>query len=330
MMSLLSRIFRYESRKADLSSELNAHLEMAIADRVAQGEDPEEARAAAQREFGNVPLVEDVTRATWGGLWMERVLQDLGYALRQVRRSPGFAITVIGTLALGIAAATAMFTVVDHVLLRPMPFADPDRVVAIQPTDGKSSSHAGAAWLDIQQWQAQSRSLEQVAFYGDFILAGRNFIQHNSDALQVNGISVSPNLFSTLGVRPALGRDFLQEAPSTTAGRNSGAVILSDAVWKAALNSDPDIVGKTVTISNKSFTVVGVMPPGFDFPDDKSLMKLWTSVVLDQHDTVRDYMSTRFSVVARLRRGVTLQSAAAEMSTIEKQIAGFYTDDRVR
>lgn len=329
-MSFLSRIFRYETRKADLSSELNAHLEMAIADRIARGEDPEEARAAAQREFGNIPLVEDVTRATWGGLWLERLLQDLGYAIRQIRRSPGFAITVIGTLALGIAAATAMFTVVDHVLLRPMHFADPDRVVAIQPTDGKSNSHAGVAWLDIRQWQAQSRSLEQIAFYGDFILAGRNFIQHNSDALQVNGISVSPNLFSTLGVRPALGRDFLQEAPSATAGRNSGTVILSDAVWKAALNSDPDIVGKTVTISNKSFTVVGVMPAGFDFPDDKSLMKLWTPVVLDQHDAVRDYMSTRFSVIARLRRGVSSQSAAAEMSTIEKQIAGYYTDDRVR
>lgn len=104
-MSLRSRIFRYESRKRDLGAELDAHLRMAVADRMARGETPEEARAAALRDLGSVPLIEDVTRETWGWLWLERLLQDLGYAFRQMRRSPGFAATVIGTLALGIGAA---------------------------------------------------------------------------------------------------------------------------------------------------------------------------------------------------------------------------------
>jgi predicted permease len=329
-VSFLSRIFRFESRKSDLDAELRSHLEMAVADRIAAGESPEEARAAAQRELGNLPLIEDVTRAAWGWLWLESILQDVAYALRQFRRSPGFAASVIGTLALGIAAATAMFTVVDHVLLRPLPFRDADRLVAIEPSKGSSQSHAGVPWLDIAQWQAQSHTVEQFALYGQFILAGRNFIQGYSDTFQVNGIFVSANLFNTLGVHPAIGRDFIAEPVTSTAGKNTGAVILSDSVWKAALGADPRIVGKSVTISNKSFTVVGVMPPGFDFPDDKSPMKIWTPVVLDQHDAVRDYMSPRFSVVARLRPGVSIQTAGSEISTIQKPLAKYYIDERVR
>ncbi len=337
-VSFLSRIFRYESRKSDLEAELRAHLEMAIAERIAQGETPAEARAAAQREFGNLPLIEDVTRETWGWLWLERILQDVAYAFRQIRRSPGFAASVIGTLALGIAAATAMFTVVDHVLLRPLPFRDPSRLVAVVPSDGSSPSHDGSLlshhdgvpWQDVTQWEAQSRSFEQFALYDRFILAGRNFIQGNSDSLQVNGIIVSTNLFSTLGVHPAIGRDFIAEPVSSSAGKNTGAVILSDSVWKAALGADSSIVGKSVTISNKSFTVVGVMPPGFDFPDDKSPMKIWTPIVLDQHDAVRDFISPRFSVIARLRPGVSIQTASSEMSTIQKPLVKYYTDERVR
>jgi predicted permease len=329
-VSFLSRMFRYESRKTDLEAELRAHLEMAVADRVAQGESPEEAHTAAQREFGNVALVEDVTRATWGWLWLERVLQDMMYALRQLRRSPGFAASVIGTLALGIAAATAMFTVVDHVLLRPLPYRDPDRLVAIRPSGASSKWHYGIPWQDITQWQAQSRTIEQFAVYGQAILAGRNFIQGNSESLQVNGISVSANLFSTLGVHPAVGRNFTSEPVSTTAATNKGAVIVSDSVWKAALSADPNIVGKRVTISNSSFTVIGVMPPGFDFPEDKSSMKIWIPIELDKHDAVRDYVSPRFSVVARLRPSVSVEAAGAEMSTIQKPLAMYYSDERLR
>src|SRR6185437_3732174 len=136
-MFFRNRIFGYESRKGDLDAELQSHLRMAITDRIAQGGTPEEARASAMREFDNSPLIEDVTREKWGWLWLERLIQDLSYAFRQMRRSPGFAVTVIGTLALGIGAAAAMFTVVDHALLRPLPYRNVGHLVAIQEYGAK-------------------------------------------------------------------------------------------------------------------------------------------------------------------------------------------------
>lgn len=327
-MSFLSRIFRFEARKADLDAELRAHLEMAVADRIASGESSEEARAAAQREFGNLPLIEDVTRESWGWLWLERILQDLMYALRQLRRSPGFAASVIGTLALGIAAATAMFTVVDHVLLRPLPYRDPDRLVAMDEIDPQNQTHIDALWQDIVQWEAQSRSFDQFALYAP--MSGRNFLRRNLDALQVSGTSVSTNFFSLLGVEPALGRGFIPEPIGSTAGQNEGAVMLSDAVWRQALNADPSIVGKSVTINNKSYTVVGVMPRGFEFQSKGALPALWTPIELGEHDKVRDYMSPGYSVLARLHPGVTVQSANSEISTIQKRLLPHYTDAHVR
>ena len=237
---------------------------MAAADRIAQGERPEEARAAARREFGNLPLIEDVTREKWGWLWLERLVQDLGYAFRQMRRSPGFAATVIGTLALGIGAATAMFTVVDHVMLRPLPYRDAGRLVAIQEHGTVDSRITRVLWPDVEQWIAQSRSFSQIALY--IGMPGRNFLEGASGTMQVDGMEVSPNLFATLGVEPALGHDFIQEQVGAGTGKNTGTVILSDATWKEAYGADRAIVGQSVRINNKSYVVVGVMPPGFDFP----------------------------------------------------------------
>ena len=328
-MSLWNRMFRHEAKKSDLDDELRSHLQMAIADHIAQGEPLEEARAAAQREFGNLPLVEDVTRETWGWLWLERLVQDLKYAFRQIRRSPGFAAAVIGTLALGIAAATAMLTVVDHVLLRPLPYRDAGRLVVIDEVGkNRNPRPSETPWLDIEQWIEQSRSFEQIAFYHS--MGGRNFLQGNSSWLQVDGVAVSSNLFATLGVEPALGRGFVPEPVSSSAGRNTGTVILSNVAWKEAYGGDAEIVGKGVTINDHAYTVIGVMPPGFDIPSRGASAKVWTPIVLSNRDKVRDYMSPNYSVIARLRRGVSIETASAEMSTIQKRVAPRYGDARLR
>jgi predicted permease len=327
-MFFRNRIFGYESRKGDLDAELQSHLRMAITDRIAQGETPEEARTSAMREFGNIPLIEDVTREKWGWLWLERLIQDLGYAFRQMRRAPGFAVTVIGTLALGIGAAAAMFTVVDHALLRPLPYHDAGRLVAIQEHGAKASGRFRAPWLDIQQWIAQSHSFRQIAFF--IGMSGRNFLESKSGAMQIDGVEVSPNLFSTLGDSPELGRDFLQEPVGSATGKNLNTVILSDAAWKEAYGGDRGILGKQVQINEKSYVVVGVMAPGFEIPFGASMPQVWTTIKLGSEDRKRWYDSPNYMLVARLRDGVSIKTAAAEMSTIQRRIAPDYTDPRLR
>ena len=322
------RKWAWEGRKEDLNEEIRAHLQMAAEARMARGESPEEALAGARRELGSLPLIEDVTREGWGSLGFERLLQDVAYGLRQIRRNPGFAAAVIGTLAIGIAAATAMFTVVDHALLRPLPYRDAYRLVAIEEIGSNNQPRAGEPWQDIQQWMAQSHSFEQIALSDS--MRGRNFLVGNIDSLQIDGVTVSANLFSTLGVEPALGRNFEPEPLSSSAGVNGGTIILSDSAWKGAYGADPAILGKSVTVDNSSYAVVGVMPPGFEFPSKGSSPKVWIPLTLGEHDGIRDYMSPNYSVIARLRRGVSVKIASAELSTIQKRIAPGYTDVRVR
>jgi len=326
-VSFLSSIFRFESRKSDLEAELRSHLEMVVADRIAAGESPEEARAAAQREFGNLPLVEDVTRETWGWLWLERVLGDIMYAMRQLRRSPGFAASVIGTLALGIAAATAMFTVVDHVLLRPLPFRDPDRLVTIDQINPKSHARYYGAWQDIQEWQAQSDLFEKLAIYGGGV--GHSFIRGNTESIAVSALQVSATYFSTFGVEPAFGRDFIQEPFGSPTGQNTGSIMLSDAAWEGAFGRDKSIVGKRVTVNDTNYTVIGVMPAGFEHGQNRRSPTIYMPLELRKGDKDPENFSN-YSVIARLRPVISIRTADTEIATIQKRLASKYTEANVR
>lgn len=316
-------------RKREVAEELESHLRMATQELIERGMTPEEARISAIREFGNVPLVEDVATEMRGWMWLDRLLQDFRYAIRQMQRSPGFAATVIVTLALGIGAAAAMFTVIDHVLLRPLPYRDADRLVTIQEHGTSDSVRSGAPWLDIEQWIARSRSFSQIAFFNG--MAGRNFLEESDGGgMQIDAEMVSPNLFATLGVNPARGRDFLEGSVESAASKNADTVILSDTAWKAAYGGDPGILGKNVKINNKSYLVVGVMPPRFEIPFDPSFPEVWTTIKLGDEDKTRSYNSPDYQVIARLRSGVSFKTAQAEMTTIQKSIAPAYTDPRVR
>jgi predicted permease len=324
-MSLLSRFFK--SRKNELGQEIQSHLRMATRDHIDRGMAPEEARIAAMREFGNVPLVEDVTREAWGLLWLEWLGQDFFYSLRQIRRSPAFAATVIGTLALGIGAAAAMFTIVDHVLLQPVPYKDPGRLVVISESNGKGAAAWLAPWLDVEEWMKQNRSFEQIAFSTGMF--GRNYLEGKTAALKIQGEQISSNLFGVLGVQPALGRGFIPETPSSAGGQNAGTIVLSDAVWKEALGGDPSILGQGVKINDASYTVVGVMPPGFRYPEGSAMAgEVWTVIQLGEKDKVS--RSTDYQVIGRLRQGVSAKTAGAEMSLIQKRVAAGYTDPDVR
>ncbi len=232
------RLPRWRRRQdADLDDELQSHLRMAIQDRIDRGESPEQAAGAARREFGNVLLVKETVRDMWGWTPIEQFWQDLGYARRALARTPAFTIAAVLTLGLGIGANTAMFSVVRAVVLRPLPFADPDRLVQVDELDlrGAAGQRASASWPNFLDWQRASQTLESMAAYhpSNVTVTGLGPSQHVPAAV------VSATLFTTLGVAPALGRGFV------AADERVGAdvVVISDEFRRTILGARPDPVG---------------------------------------------------------------------------------------
>lgn len=328
-MGAWQRIFHMDARKAELDEEMEAHRRMAMADHMGRGEMEEQARTAVAREMGNGPLAKDVTREAWGWTWLERLLQDVRYALRQVKRSPGFAATVIGTLALGIGAATAMFTVVDHVLLRTLPYNNPKQLVVLSEHAKDPRFGSPVAWLDLAQWRAANHSFEDLAYSTGF--AGRSYLKGNGAALQIDRQDVSPNFFAVLGRKPALGPGFIAEPPGFGAVKNTGSIVLSHTVWETAFGGDRKIIGRRVQVNDQTFTVVGVMPAGFQFPfDGYPAGQVWAAHQLGDRDKKLGDDSDFYSVVGRLRPGVSVATAQADMATIQKQVVAGYSSTEHR
>jgi predicted permease len=326
---------RFAKQKDKLNEELRAHMRMAMADRMERGESEEEARRNAMRELGNVPLIEDVTREMWGGVWLERMLQDVRYALRQLRRAPGFAITVVVTLALGLGAAVAMYTVVDRVLLRPLPYRDAGSLANIGEVSSAGVSKWGPtppAFLDIEEWRQRSRTLAAIAFFGSSSDNGHlSFLESDGGPMEVAGTAASANLFSALGVRPAMGRTFLESRSGAASPEDAHTIVLSDAVWRDAFGADPHILGRVVKMSGQSYAVIGVMPRGFLFPYDLQYPMVWTPIVPGPDDEkLVPSGGPTYATIARLAPGVSLEAATAEMQGIQSNVAKKYTDAKYR
>ncbi|MDR3452276.1 MAG: ABC transporter permease, partial [Rhodoferax sp.] len=287
----------------------------------------EEARYAALRAFGNVALVRDEAHETWAWVWLERFLRDLRYALRQLRNAPGYTCTVIGMLALGLGATAAMYTVVDRVMLRPLPYDHPERLVKILESGSKGPIEWGAPYLDLRQWAENSRSLRQIAFYGSDNLKAISYLENNSGVTEVSAPLVSANLWNTLGVQPVLGRGFKPGADWASASADDeNSILLSDTVWRGAFGSDPHILGKTVRLDGTSRVVIGVMPRGFTFPYAGNIALVWRPRVIGDADKVRAAHGLfYYEAVGRLVPGVSLSAAQAEMSGIQARIAQQYT-----
>jgi predicted permease len=324
--------FRFARRKEELDEELRAHLRMAVADRVERGETADEARQNAMREMGNLPLIEDVTRGMWGGMWLERVLQDVRYALRQIRRAPGFAVTVVATLALGLGATVAMYTVVDRVLLRPLPYRDARSLVSIREISKTGEPGWGSAFLDIAEWQARSHTLSSIAFYsGPGDNGHLDFLEEHDGSMAVANAAASASLFSTLGVFPSIGRAFLEGRNGAAREEDAHTLLLSDAVWRSAFGADLHIVGKSVKVSGERYTVIGVMPRGFAFPYGVAHPMVWTPIVPGSGDLVRQKHETpNYATIARLAPGASVTAADAEFKTIQAAAATQYTETDYR
>jgi predicted permease len=328
MASRLMAIFGRRDDDVDLEEELRLHVEMAEDENRRRGMTPQEARRAALREFGGVTQIRERFREQEGVVWIENLRRDAAYAVRQMRKAPGFAAVAAGTLALGIGAATAMFTVIDHLLLEPVRFRDADRVVSIRV--GDQQHLYGATWTEAEAWHAESHSFEQVALAA--AMRGRSYLQGKSELLEVSGERVSANLFPTLGVVPELGRGFLPEAFGSNAAVNAGTIVLSDGVWRNALQADRSILGRQVRLNNENYTVVGVMPAGFRFPARSGWAAGQVWVSLPRGDSARsaDASPATYEAIARLSRGASTEPAAAELSVIQKRAAMMYADPNTR
>jgi len=245
---------------------------------------------------------------------MTGLFQDLRYALRQLRNSPGFALVSVLTLALGIGANAAIFSVVNAVLLRPLPYPDSNRLVRIWSTSPRLSTDV-SSYPDFRDWADQSRSFEQMA-----ACSGRSFNLSGGDRPQrVEGLRTTAGLFSTLRVKPLLGRLFSDDEQS--AGQDH-LVLLTENMWKSHFNANAGILGSTLKLDDENYTVIGVLPSELDFPPGQ---KIALFVPL-RPDPNRNHGF--LSVLGRLRAGVTLNDAQAEMSTIALRLAGQYKQDK--
>ncbi|HXA67877.1 MAG TPA: ABC transporter permease [Bryobacteraceae bacterium] len=324
-MNWLKRIFSRGQLDRDLWEEIREHLEERTEALIAEGQSREDAAAAARREFGNVTLLEERGRDVWRWVMVENFLTDLRYALRQLRKSAAFTAAAVLTLALGIGANTAVFSVVNAIILRPLPYPEPDRLVSVQSRDTRGTPHPTShSYPNFFDFRKYNRVFEQIVCYhdSDFALSGAGMPVH------LNGEVVSADLFSLLKIQPALGRGFLPEEEK--AGQR--VVVLSHSLWNEQFSGDPDIVDRSIILDTQPYTVVGVMPAGFVFPVSRTKVKLWTTLARDvTTDTSTPMTEQRgarlLDVIARLKPGVSVEGAHAHMDTIAAALAKQYPDD---
>jgi predicted permease len=259
---------------------------------------------------------------------MEALAQDLRYALRQLRKSPAFTTVAVLTLALGIGANTAIFSVIDAVLLRPLPFHNASRLVVVKTTEPGRRDDIGVSYPAFLDWRSRNHVFESLSAYrtDDFTLTGR------SEPAHVAGAVVSANTFSVLGVAPVLGRDFTSDEDAPSA--NGRPVILSYSLWHDRFASDRNILGQNVTLSGRQFTVAGVMPAGFQFPVQTEPVEFWTTIGLDAESSngmpplTAQRGISYLDVIARLKPEATATQAQTEMGAIQAAINRAYPENR--
>ncbi len=312
---------RGRGHNGEFDDEMHEHLQLLAEKFVAQGMSGEEATAAARRQFGNTTLLQEDRRGLQTFLSVEALWQDLRHGFRRLLKDRSFTLLAVLVLALGIGANTTLFTVVRSVLLKPLPFENPGQLVMLyeQSADHKYPYNVVAGGI-FQQWQEQSRSFEQMAIVSGsgYNLSGANGVLPE----KAEGGKCSWNLFSTLGVRPAYGHVFAAEDDSPNA---NATVILTWSLWKRRFGGDPAIIGKNILLDGAAYTVIGILPAWFSYPDPET--QVWTPIRHETRPAVMDSLNNhQFSVVARLKADHTLAQGLADVDTIEKRIRSEHPD----
>src|SRR6201993_4517972 len=319
--------FGFQRRKRELQEEIDAHLQMAIADRVARGETVERARQAAAREFGNIPLVQEVTRDMWGQSLLEQLGRDVRFALRQLRKNPGFAITATAMLAVAICANSTVFSWIDGTMLRPIPGArDTGELVSLQWGERNLSPTPPFSYLDYRDLREQNHTFTGIlAYHHDWIT-----LTGGEQPERVYIANVSANYLDVLAKKPMLGRFFLSEEETNPA---TPSVVLSYSLWKTRYAEDPAIVGKSIEIARHPLTVIAGAPEGVVGAMPGIRQDLW--VTLDPLGTDAWRMTHRsggavwLNVIGRLRPGVSRGQAAQDLDTVMHNIVAAFPDDHL-
>jgi predicted permease len=316
------RLRRRRTHEQELDRELQDHLDLEAEDQRAAGLAPDEASYAARHALGNATLIKEQIRELAPFAWLESLKQDARYGARVLKKNPGFTAVAVCTLALGIGANTAIFSVVDAVLLNRLPYRGANRLVMIwekKPDRNWFRNIVSAA--NFVDWRRQNHGFADMTALseGTFDLSG------NGEPVEVRGEQVSANFFPVLGVRPTLGRDF---TPGDDQPEGSRVVVLSFRLWMERYGGDPALIGHEITINRRQFTVIGVLPPEFFFPpwrDAAQHAQLWVTG-LDLRNPERTWH--QYEAIGRLNPGVTLAEAKAEMSALSRRLEVQYPEQK--
>lgn len=319
----LRALFVKSAAERDLDDEIRFHLEQETEKFIRDGLAPDEARRRARRAFGNVEAAKEAHRDTFGVRWLQDLVADARFAARSLRRSPVLTAAAVITLALGIGANTAIFSAVNGVILRPLPFAGADRLVMLWESNPEYHwDQQDAAPANVLDWKEQVAAFSDVAMYDDGA-SSLTFLGRNGPEL-VQAATVTGNLFSVLGVRAAIGRTLRDAETWSPKGGTDRVVTVSDRFWRNQLGADSAAVGRTILVNGREFTVTGVLPPTFNFisPD----IDLWAPEAWDPGNRSQVFFRRAHWVraVARLQPGVTYAQANAQLQTVIRRLQTEY------
>jgi len=312
--------WQIRKRDADLERELQSDLELEKEEQRERGLSSKEAHYAALRAFGNPTLIREQTRATWSWSWLESLASDLKYGIRGMCRNPGSTVFAILIVGLGIGGASTVFSVVNALLLRPLPFRDPQQLVWI--SNGDTYSTQAEHFADLRE---QNQSFSDLAGWFAFYNSGDQELTGSGEPERITSVPVTGNLFSMLGVEPAIGRSFTKEESE---GKYSAppAMVLSNSFWRRRFASDPNVVGQKLTLNNQPVTIIGVLPASFDF---SSVFAPGASIDVFVPWPVADKnkpQGNTMAVIGRLKPGVTVQNARSAITVLAQQLTSQHSD----
>ncbi|HEY2393813.1 MAG TPA: ABC transporter permease, partial [Candidatus Angelobacter sp.] len=319
-MSLFRRItsvFRTDKIDQDLEDEMRSHLEMRAEDNASAGMSLQKSRLDARRRFGNTALIQENARGTHTFVWLESVVQDMRYGLRTLRRSPVFTIVAIVTMVLSIGATTAIFTLVESILLRPLPYPQANQLVTIATFMPRQNAEVTAS-PEFLAWRERSSTLDGAAAYDveNFNFSGAG------EPDRLLGVYTTADFFSVLGIAPQLGRTFSSEEDRPGA---SHVVVLSHRLWQDRFGMAGDVVGKKIALEGEPYVIVGVMPENFRFPDATQQPDIMVPLALPHFTPSEKDPMAIVSVVGRMKPGVSAAKVGADLSNVSQQLVASFT-----